>query len=103
MKKLMRFLCVFLCLLLGAAAAACDSGTPETEISIFKWDFAALNAARRQNTPIYQALKEANGGLDLKSVTCGYADWESTISTTRPICRTYSSTMRSTGPSSFRR
>lgn len=78
MKKLMRFLCVFLCLL-GAAAAACDSGTPETEISIFKWDFAALNAARRQNTPIYQALKEANGGLDLKSVTCGYADWESTI------------------------
>ena len=79
MKKLMRFLCVFLCLLLGAAAAACDSGTPETEISIFKWDFAALNAARRQNTPIYQALKEANGGLDLKSVTCGYADWESTI------------------------
>ena len=79
MKKLMRFLCVFLCLLLGAAAAPCASGPPETEISIFKWDFAALNAARRQNTPIYQALKEANGGLDLKSVTCGYADWESTI------------------------
>ncbi len=49
------------------------------ELTIFRWDFAAINSARRQNTPIYQKLKEVTGGYDLKASTAGYGDWESTI------------------------
>ena len=81
--KSKRFSC-FLTVVLGMVLAlfsfaGCGGGGNETEISMFKWDFASLNAARRQNTPIYATLKEKAHGLDLKSVTCGYGDWESTI------------------------
>lgn len=82
MKKLIKTLCLVLCLITLFSFAACGGGGggKSTKISIFKWDFASLNSARRQGTPIYNKLKEVNGGLDLEAVTCGYADWESTIS-----------------------
>lgn len=75
-RAVLAVLCLALCL---PFAAACGGGSSETEITFFKWDFSALNSARRQKTAIYETLKEKAGGLDLKSVTCGYADWESTI------------------------
>lgn len=60
-------------------AVGCGKGSSETEISIFKWDFAQLANAKRQNTPIYSALKEVTGGYDFKAVTSGYGDWETVI------------------------
>ncbi|HIY96791.1 MAG TPA: hypothetical protein H9729_03810 [Candidatus Borkfalkia excrementigallinarum] len=79
-KKVLKFFAVILGIAVGVfSLIGCSNGSSETEISLFKWDFASLNAARRQNTPIYATLKEKAHGLDLKSITCGYGDWESTI------------------------
>lgn len=80
MKKFVKAMCLVFGLVLMFAACGCgDKGKDTGEITMFKWDFASLNSARRQNTAIYNKLKEKNGGYELKSVTCGYGDWEQTI------------------------
>lgn len=81
MKKFVKAICLMLVCLLAFAVCGCGggSGNDSGEITMFKWDFASLNSARRQNTAIYSRIKEHNGGYDLKSVTCGYGDWEQTI------------------------
>lgn len=82
-KKLFgKFIALTLCIIMVFAFTACnkDKTTEDDgEITMFKWDFSSLNAAKRANTPIYAKVKEKANGYDLKSVTCGYGDWESTI------------------------
>ena len=81
-KAFIKLMALTLCLIFALSFAACGKDKqPEDngEISVFKWDFSSLNAAKRANTPIYAKLKEKANGYDLKSVTCGYGDWESTI------------------------
>lgn len=80
MKKIVKTLCLCLCFVFALSVCGCGSGGNDTgDITLFKWDFASLNSARRQNTPIYKKLKEKNGGYDMRSITCGYGDWEQTI------------------------
>ncbi len=79
MRKWTKWMCVVLGCVLLCALVGCGGGNDSGEITMFKWDFAALNTARRQETPIYTTLKEKNGGYDMRSVTCGYGDWEQTI------------------------
>ena len=67
------------CMVLPALTACGGAEKDDGTISIFKWDFASLNSARRQKTPLYLKMKEVANGYDLKAETCGYADWESTI------------------------
>lgn len=80
-KRLIKWTSLILSVLFALSFVACGGGGEQDDgvISIFKWDFSSLNAARRSNTPIYAKMKEVANGYDLKSVTCGYGDWESEI------------------------
>lgn len=78
-KRICRILAVILTAAVALGGAACGKKGNESEITIFKWDFAQLATARRQETPIYKKLREVAGGLDFKAVTSSYADWETVI------------------------
>ena len=84
MKHLfLKLICLTLCLLFAVGSVGCgkkdNTERDNGEISMFKWDFSSLNSARRSNSPIYSVVKGKAHGYELKSETCGYGDWESTI------------------------
>lgn len=81
-KRLVKWIAMAMGALFACSFVACGgngSAQDDGKITMFKWDFSSLNAAKRSNTAIYAKMKEKANGYDLTSETCGYGDWESTI------------------------
>ncbi len=86
MNKTMKKILAVCCAAMSLGLFACGGGggsdggyADDGQLTIFRWDFASIDSARRQETPIYTALKDVTGGYDLKASTAGYGDWEAQI------------------------
>lgn len=74
-----KIIVLLLVVVLGVGLFSCSQSQENDDvISIFRWDFAAINSARKKQTPLYKNIKEKIGA-DIEVVTCGYADWESVL------------------------
>ncbi|OQA77939.1 MAG: Lipoprotein LipO precursor [Tenericutes bacterium ADurb.Bin239] len=80
MKKLgNKFLlaaCLFLTL--GCVASCRPTEDDDNTLMVFRWDFAAVDSARKQKTPIYQEIKR-NTDVDIRVVTSGSGTWEEVL------------------------
>lgn len=99
MKKILKkVVCLTFALLLSVSAfAACKKpqnssgdgnrviypggeGMDDNRLTIFRWNFAGLNSARKANSPLYQVLQE-KAGMHLYASTAGGSDWKSKLNT----------------------
>ena len=80
MKSIHKFLACLLAVAAVLPAASCGSprGTTSVDenedvesITYFRNEIESFNTARKQNTPVYAALKSALGGVDVEVVTSG--------------------------------
>ena len=55
-------------------------GMNDNKLTIFRWNFAGLNSARKSNTEVYKKLKEV-AGMNLYASTAGAADWQTKLNT----------------------
>ena len=89
MKSIHKFLACLLAVAAVLPAASCGSprGTTSVDenedvesITYFRNEIESFNTARKQNTPVYAALKSALGGVDVEVVTSGGGSWETVLS-----------------------
>ncbi len=73
---------IFLCALLAAACALSGCGkrqkSSESELTLFRWDFASVASARLSKTPLYRAVKEKIG-VDVVAKTVGSAGYMTSL------------------------
>lgn len=55
-------------------------GMDDGKLTIFRWNFSGVNAARKSNTTIYRTLKDV-AGMNLYASTAGAADWKTKLNT----------------------
>lgn len=55
-------------------------GMDDGRLTIFRWNFSGVNAARKSNTTIYRKLREV-AGMNLYASTAGAADWKTKLNT----------------------
>ena len=60
-KRLVKWIAMAMGALFACSFVACGgngSAQDDGKITMFKWDFSSLNAAKRSNTAIYAKMKE---------------------------------------------
>ena len=55
-------------------------GMDDNRLTIFRWNFAGVNSARKSNTEIYKKLKDV-AGMNLYASSAGAADWQTKVNT----------------------
>lgn len=55
-------------------------GMDDNKLTIFRWNFAGVNSARKSNSDIYKKLKEV-AGMNLYASTAGAGDWKTKLNT----------------------
>lgn len=55
-------------------------GMDDNKLTIFRWNFAGVNSARKSNTEIYKKLKEV-AGMNLYASSASAGDWKTKLNT----------------------
>lgn len=77
MKK--KILCAVLCLVLAIPVfGACGKKQDDSVLTVFRWDFAQINNAKKVRSPLYKKVKEVIG-VDIDAQTAGSSSWEGVI------------------------
>ncbi|MGN1100157.1 MAG: hypothetical protein ACI4S9_07395 [Christensenellales bacterium] len=73
------FVSIMVLVFAATAFVGCGGGgDSDNTLTIFRWDFAAVDSARKQNTAIYREITE-NTGASIKISTASSAGWEEVL------------------------
>lgn len=81
-RSIKSVLAGFMCAVILPSAFACGGGSAggdANELTLFRWDFSYVNTAKKMNSPLYKAVSDAIGGVELTAITTGSDTWEDTI------------------------
>ncbi len=72
--------CVFTVGVLSGCGKTGQTIPDDKKLTIFRWDFAAVDSARKQKTPIYrEIMKHVNADYPIYVKTSGSANWEDVL------------------------
>ena len=80
-RSIKSVLAGFMCSVILPSAFACGGGSAggdANELTLFRWDFSYVNTAKKMNSPLYKAVSDAIGGVELTAITTGSDTWEAT-------------------------
>ncbi len=66
-------------LIFAAVGCGGKGDGPVNELTLFRWDFSYVNTAKKMNSPLYKAVSDAIGGVELTAITTGSDAWEDAI------------------------
>ena len=79
MKKLLTIVMALITMFSVVLGVACGgNGDKDSTLTIFRWDFAAVDSAKKQGTAIYKQIHEKTG-VTIKVITSGSTSWEEVI------------------------
>lgn len=78
MKKKMLILVLAMVMAISCFGVVGCKKNDDSVLTIFRWDFAQVDSARKKKSPIYKKIYEKIG-VDIKAETCGSSSWEGVL------------------------